>query len=208
VWKTGVILEKNKTYAEVVEYYGKREMRVKIAGMHKKELMAIIKYELDKIHVSYKRLKYDKLIPCNCAECKNKKEPYFYSYEVLQKFYEDGQSQIQCQQSYMMVNVRGLIDDIVGLKSEKEVEEIMAKQKSQQVQSPNINVGSVNISGNAKVDGFNLGGIIQDSFNKAEAADISSELKETLKQLAQAVDAMNKELPPEKSKKVEKYLVT
>ena len=40
---------------------------------------------------------------------------------------------------------------------------------------------------------------IQNSFNKAEAADIQAELKETLKQLAQAVEAMNKALPQEQA---------
>lgn len=36
---------------------------------------------------------------------------------------------------------------------------------------------------------------IQESFNKADAADIQTELKETLKELAEAVAEMNKELP-------------
>jgi hypothetical protein len=37
---------------------------------------------------------------------------------------------------------------------------------------------------------------IQNSFNKADSADIQGELKETLKQLATAVEAMSKSLPP------------
>jgi hypothetical protein len=38
---------------------------------------------------------------------------------------------------------------------------------------------------------------IQNSLNKADAADIQAELKETLKQLTEAVAAMNKALPEE-----------
>jgi len=186
VWKSGVVLEKDKTRAEVIEYYGKREIHVRIAGAHKKELMTIVMHELDKIHAKYKRLKCDKLIPCNCTECKTRKEPYFYRFEILQKFIEDRQEQIQCQQSYKMVNVRGLIDDVIGWKSEKEVEEIMAKQKRSA--SGGINIGD-NFSGTI------VTGKVKNSFNKIESAGVSDELKDILKQLVQATETMKKSMP-------------
>jgi hypothetical protein len=113
VWKSGAILEKDQTRAEVIEYYGKREIKIRLAGKHKKELMAIVTYELDKIHASYRRLKYSQLIPCNCSACKDSQELHFYPYEILRKFTEDRQDRIQCQNSYQMVNVRGLIDDVI-----------------------------------------------------------------------------------------------
>jgi hypothetical protein len=47
---------------------------------------------------------------------------------------------------------------------------------------------------------------IQESFNKADAADIQAELKETLKQLADAVAIMTKELPDEQAVTVTKDL--
>ncbi|MGH2412831.1 MAG: COR domain-containing protein, partial [Microcystaceae cyanobacterium] len=75
--------------------------------------MTIVIYELDKIHSSYNRLKYSKLIPCNCVNCKDSQDPHFYTFEVLQKFIKDGQPQIQCQKSYQMVKVSELIDDVI-----------------------------------------------------------------------------------------------
>ena len=71
-----------------------------------------ITHEIDKIHNSYKRLKYQKLMPCNCYRCKNSQSPYFYTLERLHKFIVDKQEKIQCQESYEMVSVLGLIDDI------------------------------------------------------------------------------------------------
>ena len=64
----------------------------------------------------------------------------------------------------------------------------------------NIQIGG-NVEGSNIISGNNnaVTQQIQDSFNKAEAADIQAELKETLKQLATAVEAMNKELPAEKA---------
>ncbi len=111
VWKSGVVLEKDQTRAEVIEYYGRREIRIRIVGKHKKDLMTIVTYELDGIHALYNRLKYSKLIPCNCAMCKASQEPYFYRFEVLRKYTEERRDHIQCYESGEDVNVWGLIDD-------------------------------------------------------------------------------------------------
>ena len=116
VWKTGVILTKDNTKAEVVEYYGKREIKIRVAGIDKRGLLSIVAYELDKINASYKRLKYSKLIPCNCPTCKDSQSPNSYPFEILLKFIADKQYTIQCQQSYQMVNVLSLLDDIIDFK--------------------------------------------------------------------------------------------
>ncbi|WP_143288141.1 COR domain-containing protein, partial [Calothrix rhizosoleniae] len=117
VWKSGVILNKDETRAEVIEYYDKREIKIRVAGKYKRDLMTIVTHELDKIHASYKRLKYSTLIPCNCSMCKddkNQQEPHFYPLSILRQFSADGQDTIQCQKSYQMVPVRGLIEDAIG----------------------------------------------------------------------------------------------
>lgn len=113
VWKSGVLLAKDETSAEVIEYYGKREIKVRVEGKRKKELMTIVMYELDKIHSSYPRLQYSKLIPCNCAQCKTSQAPHFYRLETLQRFADNRRDSIQCEMSFDMVNVRALIDDVI-----------------------------------------------------------------------------------------------
>ncbi|WP_187308183.1 COR domain-containing protein, partial [Nostoc cycadae] len=114
VWKSGVILSQEETKAEVIEYYDKREIKIRITGKFKRDLMTQVTYELDKIHQSYERLKYDKLIPCNCFTCKDSQEPHFYLSETLRQFVADKQDQIQCQKKpYKMVNVLSLIDDVM-----------------------------------------------------------------------------------------------
>lgn len=118
VWKSGVILnqdQRNHTKAEVIETYRahKGNISIRVSGKRKKELLTIIRYELEKIHASYERLKYSQLIPCNCEICKGSQDPHFYEFEILRKFLEDRQKTIQCQTSYQMVNVRSLIDDVM-----------------------------------------------------------------------------------------------
>ena len=55
VWRSGVILDKDQTKAEVIEYYGKREIKIRVSGKYKRDLLNTVTYELDKIHDSYKR---------------------------------------------------------------------------------------------------------------------------------------------------------
>ena len=80
VWRSGVILAKDNTKAEVIENYGLREIKIRVVGVNKKDLMTIVTYEIDKINKSYKRLKHQKLIPCNCSTCKDNQSPYFYDF--------------------------------------------------------------------------------------------------------------------------------
>ena len=64
----------------------------------------------------------------------------------------------------------------------------------------NIHIGG-NVEGSNIISGDNnvITQHIQDSFNKADKADIQVELKETLKELAEAVAVMNKGLPEEQA---------
>jgi internalin A len=207
VWKSGAVLIKSQAVAEVIEDYGKRQIFVCVAGVHKKELMTVIMYELDKIHATYNKLRYDKLIPCNCDECRQKKEPYFYRYETLQKFIGDGQVQIQCQQSYKMVNVWSLIDDVLE-------KEYLRKEGDSPIAQYIIH-GDYIDQGEKKMAKINQtikdsivhGSVIaaesiQDSFNVIEKAGIKDDLKGQLKLLTQAVEVMIKELPKEKAEEV------
>ncbi|MBM0740419.1 leucine-rich repeat domain-containing protein [Phormidium sp. CLA17] len=123
VWKSGVVLSKNDARAEVIEFYRyhKGEIHIRVSGKRPRDLLITIRHELDKIHDSYKylddqqnevqRLKFSPLVPCNCIACKGSQSPHFYPLERLHKF-QDDRKDIQCPNSYDMVNVRGLVDDI------------------------------------------------------------------------------------------------
>ncbi|MBD2411051.1 leucine-rich repeat domain-containing protein [Nostoc calcicola FACHB-3891] len=113
LWKTGVVLAKDQTRAEVIEYYYQREIKVRVAGKRKKELLAVIIHELEKIHNSYERLQYQTLVPCNCENCNDSQTPHFYSRDVLYKSLDARNYKIQCQNSFCMVDIQRLIDDVL-----------------------------------------------------------------------------------------------
>ncbi|AOX00087.1 GTPase [Moorena producens PAL-8-15-08-1] len=117
VWKSGVILNKDNTKAEVIEYYEQREIKIRVTGRHKRDLLTTVIYELDQIHESYNRLRCSKLIPCNCSTCKNSQTPYFYQFDKLRERIGYGQDTIECgSPPYNTVKVLRLIDDVIGLK--------------------------------------------------------------------------------------------
>ena len=115
VWKSGVILKKDGAKAEVIEYYGKREIKIRISGQQKRDFMTIVTYELDKIHSSYNnRLKYNKLIPCNCLTCNNNQNPHFYKFDKLKEWISNGRLETNCDNyPYDEVDIRSLIDDVI-----------------------------------------------------------------------------------------------
>ncbi|WP_086688381.1 COR domain-containing protein, partial [Nostoc sp. T09] len=112
VWRSGVVLSKDQTRAEVIENYNLKEIKIRVTGNRKKELLAVVTHELEKIHKSFERLQYDTLVPCNCKECEGSLTPYSYELDKLYKRLKAGRYQIECENSYEIVDVRRLIDDV------------------------------------------------------------------------------------------------
>jgi small GTP-binding protein len=118
VWKSGVILKRNEARAEVIEHYNIREIKIRVSGRQKRDLMTIVTYELDKIHNSYNnRLKYNQLIPCNCNICQNNQNPTSYKFEILKNRINNGKETIECDYPpFYEVNIKSLIDDVINIK--------------------------------------------------------------------------------------------
>ncbi|MEL6606261.1 MAG: COR domain-containing protein, partial [Cyanobacteria bacterium J06614_10] len=112
VWKNGLILADKWSRAQIIENYPKSEITIHISGTNKKPLLEIIRHEFGKIHLSYEKLKYDELIPCNCPECTGSNEPEFYPYDLLMKYIAKHRYNIECRTSIEPVDVRRLISDI------------------------------------------------------------------------------------------------
>ena len=164
VWKSGVILEKEETFAEVIEYYGKREIKIRVVGKQKRDLLTTVTYELDKIHDSYQRLKYNKLIPCNCQQCQNNQAPYFYQYNQLKERIAYNRLEIECgKPPYNTVQVLSLIDDTMDLRKLIEDERQGTERGKEYLKIINksekgvVNV-NVNIDQKKRIDIGNIGG--------------------------------------------------
>jgi len=112
-WRSGVFLHREHTDAFVLETYGSREIIIRVKGAYSKELMTLISEEFDKMNENYgEKLRVEKLIPCNCDQCKALENPHFYDYENLKKRKAVGKQTSECQKSFEDVSVIGLLTGV------------------------------------------------------------------------------------------------
>ena len=117
VWRSGVLLQRDNTYAEVIETYNRKEIKIRLSGANKRGFLEIITDKLDEIHDSYNRLKVKKLIPCNCPVCFQNASPYFHKLDELrERLQHNKRRPLNAVQSPLLtkVNVLSLIDDSIG----------------------------------------------------------------------------------------------
>jgi internalin A len=112
VWKTGVLLERDGTRAEIVEYYHNRRIRVRVSGPGHSGLFAIVDEQLERLHATFSRLKYERYLPCPCPECQATAEPYGFALAQLVKMAQKNKP-IQCHNSGEMINSDVLLRDVL-----------------------------------------------------------------------------------------------
>jgi len=112
VWKTGVVLERDGSRAEVIEEYSQRRIRMRVSGPNPHGLLAIVDEQLERLHTSFPRLQYERFLPCPCGECQAKAEPYGFALDTLIKMARKGQA-IQCHSSGEMVDAARLVRELL-----------------------------------------------------------------------------------------------
>lgn len=188
VWRTGVLLKIGENTSLVKADIEDRKITIAIDGLEhtRRDALSAIRYQLDEIHASIKGLDAQKRVPVPNAP---HAEPL--KYEYLLKLERAGQESllVESGNDLVTVNVRQMLS---AIESEAQWKEIGGSVT-------NIYVGG-NFDGNLMVGDKNQ--VIQNSYNKIKSADISSELKETMKQLAEAVNTMLQKLPAEQATEV------
>lgn len=111
-WRSGVVLERDGTRARVVEDYPRNRISVRLAGPDTRGLFAIVDRELEHIHASFPKLRYDRYLPCSCHLCRNREDPYSYSLSELKDFAHSSHG-IQCRVSKELVDAAELIRDVL-----------------------------------------------------------------------------------------------
>lgn len=111
-WKSGVVFARDGARAEVVEYYGQRQIQVRVVGSTKREMLGVISHAMGVVHSTFPSLRVQELIPCTCDFCKHASKPEYYPLGVLRQYFEDNQTSIQCRSSYANVSVRELLAEV------------------------------------------------------------------------------------------------
>lgn len=112
-WKSGVVLQRENTEALVVSERLNRKISIWVRSEKKKELLAIIRREIDYIHKTLNYPDVKEMIPCICSKCvvvkQPAEEPHFYEYETLCRFRSKGK--IACAKSTEDVPIGKLLGD-------------------------------------------------------------------------------------------------
>ncbi len=112
VWRSGVILKNQYAEAELLELRGENEIRIRISGDLKGDLLTAIWQALDELHQGFPKLIYQKLVPCKCSSCIDSRDPYFFDLDKLRERLSYRKGTIECQKPpYEMVDILSLIDD-------------------------------------------------------------------------------------------------
>ena len=110
-WKDGVVLEREDAQALVISERLNRKITLWIKGDDKKELLAIIRCEMDYIHQTLNQPDVKQMLPCICPQCRqNTIDPYFHNFLDIKNALQKGVRQIQCLKSFDFIP----IDDLLG----------------------------------------------------------------------------------------------
>lgn len=113
VWRSGVILNDGYARAEVLELRGDQQIRIRVSGRNKRDLLMEIVRALDDLHLSFPKLRVERRLPCNCAACLGSSEPYFFALEKLLERLANRKETIECQNPpYHEVPIAGLLSEI------------------------------------------------------------------------------------------------
>lgn len=185
VWRVGVVLKIGKNKALVKANIEDHKITVAIDGTEhtRRDTLSAIRYQLDDINGSIKGLNPEKYIPIpNAVSAKPLK------YEYLLKLERAGKEMLD-------------IEDADGLR-EVNIVQMLNGVVSEYTRKQYGNVTNINIHGNVSKSSIIVGNknqVIQNSYKEIDHADITPELKETLLQLGDAVDAMIQMLPAERA---------
>ncbi|KAA3659887.1 MAG: GTPase [Chloroflexi bacterium] len=112
VWRSGVILNNGYARAELLELRGENEIRIRISGQNKRDLLMEVVKALDELHLGFPKLRYEKRIPCNCTACAPRLEPHFFNLKDLLDRLAHRRDTIECNNPpYNYVAIHGLIGD-------------------------------------------------------------------------------------------------
>lgn len=112
LWRSGVVLSRDGTQAEVVEDYPRRRIVARVQGADARGLLAIVDDQVQRLNQSFPRLKVQRWLPCPCAGCREQGEPEAFALEKLVKMALRRQD-IQCHESGEMVSASALLRDVL-----------------------------------------------------------------------------------------------
>jgi len=148
-WRNGLVISKNSTEALIISEPLNRKIRIWIKGDEAKELLFLIRLEIEDIHETLNFPDVKQMYPCNCEECTVSQNPFFFASDMLVKLTLKEIDTVQCQNSGLPIKIEELrgaiasktdiaVDTIIeiGSKQEGKLNEIIQILEDNKSQKP------------------------------------------------------------------------
>ncbi len=190
VWKKGVLLESETSFARIIESEQFRKITITVSGkstVDNREFITVISNEIKRIHRDWfeDRLEFRELIPCYCKVCENSKdEPQFYELKTVKMYYKSNLELI-CDKSVnaenpQKVNARRLLEGVYI--EDKNVEQMPFEKREFNI--ANLNITNISGRDNKVFQGLNNAQII---LQEKIVDEVSSKMNETQKQMLESL---------------------
>jgi internalin A len=108
-WKNGVILKYEGARALIESDTLQRKLIIRIGGIDKTGLLAIIRSEINSIHETLNHPEVQEMVPCICSQCIEAQKPFFFEYETLKRFVAKNRRTAPCNSSAEDISIEQLI---------------------------------------------------------------------------------------------------
>jgi GTPase SAR1 family protein len=119
-WKNGVVFKRESTIAIVEADRFKKRISIKLEGTAKSDLLAIIRNEIEQIHITLNSPIFTEKVPCVCKECLDASTPFLHSYHIIERARSKKKKTIECQNSFLAVEISALLGGLDGTIESKE----------------------------------------------------------------------------------------
>jgi internalin A len=113
-WRNGTVLAWEGARARVVAEPFNRRIRVAVIGIEKRDLLAVIRKELDHIHRTLNEPEVEEMVPCTCPTCVAC-DPYFHRFRELLAYRQHRIPEVLCPKGLCSVPIDELLEGFSSL---------------------------------------------------------------------------------------------
>jgi internalin A len=110
-WRNGVVLKWRGTRARVVAEPLNRRIHVAVNGTNCRELLSVVRHQIDEIHRTLNEPRVSEMVPCNCVQCQTH-APHLFAFSTLEAYLAKGLEEIRCEKSLENASIRKLIAEV------------------------------------------------------------------------------------------------
>jgi len=150
-WRHGAVLSWDNTEAMIVGDRLQRRIQIRIHGQKPKDMLAVVREQIDYIHKTLNNPQVNEMILCNCSTCQSIESPYYHDYKNLISAKLKRKRTTECKESHddipidELLGEYGLMEDID--KMIKERRNITYIEKQYNVRGDSMEIHNQNIYG-------------------------------------------------------------